>query len=497
VAAVSGTTSLTIRYTPTAVGTDTCTVSIANNSWATPYTFMIRGRGIAAPGAPTTVSATAGNAQATVSWSVPASNGNDPISNYTVTSSPGSRTCTTTGATACTVTGLTNGTAYTFAVTAKNGAGTGPAGTSNSVTPRTVPGVPTNVSATPGDAQATVNWGVPSSNGGAAITGYSATSTPDGLTCTTTGATACTVTGLSNGTAYTFAVIATNGAGSGPAGTSNSVTPLASTFTVTPGASGHGSISPDTPVSVARGGTGTFTLTPEADYSVTVAGCGGALNGLIYTTAAIEGDCAVSAVFVPSDLDQNGIPDAIDRGLKANLGISSSEVSPLAIPATGTAAAWVKLKDVERVPFCLFAVDASGAVSYYCLTITSNGNAGGGSAQGAALAAVAGATATATATGTGTTATARVTDQDGHVMERTDVPVTDDGLLFVSASVDNGVGTIGAGGPDLRDPDRPADHGRGAGRGRPGSEPERQGEALDDCGGRGRKRCHADCRCRY
>lgn len=56
------------------------------------------------PGAPTGVDATAGNTEATVSWTAPANNGGSAITRYTVTSSPGGRTATTSGATTATVT---------------------------------------------------------------------------------------------------------------------------------------------------------------------------------------------------------------------------------------------------------------------------------------------------------------------------------------------------------------------------------------------------------
>ena len=131
------------------------------------------------PGAPTGVTATAGNAQALVAWSAPASDGGSPITGYTATSSPGAKTCTTSGALSCTVSGLTNGTPYTFTVTATNVAGTGPASApSASVTPRAVPGAPTGVTATAGNAQALVAWSAPASDGGSPITGYTATSSP-------------------------------------------------------------------------------------------------------------------------------------------------------------------------------------------------------------------------------------------------------------------------------------------------------------------------------
>lgn len=87
------------------------------------------------PGAPTIGTATAGNAQASVTFTAPAANGGSAVTSYRVTSSPGNISATGSSS-PITVTGLTNGTAYTFTVRAINTQGAGPASAaSNSVTP--------------------------------------------------------------------------------------------------------------------------------------------------------------------------------------------------------------------------------------------------------------------------------------------------------------------------------------------------------------------------
>jgi pseudomonalisin len=98
------------------------------------------------PGAPTAVAAVAGNGQATVSFTAPASSGGTSISSYTVTAylvSNGTFIAVATVASASspvTVTGLTNGDSYVFTVTATNGDGIGPASVASSnVTAGAVP----------------------------------------------------------------------------------------------------------------------------------------------------------------------------------------------------------------------------------------------------------------------------------------------------------------------------------------------------------------------
>ena len=83
------------------------------------------------PPAPAAPVAVGGEASANVYWTAPVSG----ITSYTVTASPGGATAVVGGGSlSATVTGLTDGTAYTFTVTAANSIGSGPAsGASNAV----------------------------------------------------------------------------------------------------------------------------------------------------------------------------------------------------------------------------------------------------------------------------------------------------------------------------------------------------------------------------
>lgn len=115
------------------------------------------------------------------------------------------------------------------------------------------PGAPAIASVTAGDGQAVVHFTAPAVTGGAAITGYTVASNPGGFTAS--GATApITVTGLSNGTAYTFTVTATNSAGTGaPSSASGSVVPVAAARVT----------------SVAVPAAGTYGVGQNLDFTIT------------------------------------------------------------------------------------------------------------------------------------------------------------------------------------------------------------------------------------
>jgi PKD repeat protein len=179
---------------------------------------------------PRQVTATAGNASATVSW-LP--QGTDPPTgtrqNYTATATPGGQSCTTPNAAAltCTVTGLEVGTSYTFRVRANTTVGPSPQSkASNAVTPFGKPSAPGSVGAKAGNHQATVTWTAAQPNG-KPVTKYVVTRLPGGVTKAVDGSARKTVfKKLKNGTAYHFTIAAVNAAGRGPAATTKNVTPV-------------------------------------------------------------------------------------------------------------------------------------------------------------------------------------------------------------------------------------------------------------------------------
>ncbi len=174
--------------------------SSASGGSATPYTT---------PGAPRSVTGKGDDKQVTVSWDAPKDDGGNPVSGYNVTASPGGATCTS-GATdkTCVVDQLDNGTAYTFSVTASNEAGAGPSATSKPITPGKVQSdPPTNVAGTAGNGSVTVTWDKPDDTGTGIPLQYEVQTVEDNtLTCSRSVilSNQCKVTGLTNGTAYTF-----------------------------------------------------------------------------------------------------------------------------------------------------------------------------------------------------------------------------------------------------------------------------------------------------
>ncbi|MDQ1659067.1 MAG: hypothetical protein QOD41_4150, partial [Cryptosporangiaceae bacterium] len=183
--------------------------------------------GLPGAGAITTVTPASGSA--VVTFTAPAVTGGSPITGFTVRAFVGAGTApvasVTVGAALRTaaISGLVNGTSYTFDVIATNAAGPGPASArSAAVLVSTTPGAPALGTITGGDTSASVNWSA-ASDGGSPLTGYSvrvfvgAATTPVQTVTVAGNVTTAAITGLVNGTSYTFDVTASNANGAGPA----------------------------------------------------------------------------------------------------------------------------------------------------------------------------------------------------------------------------------------------------------------------------------------
>ncbi|WP_431897143.1 fibronectin type III domain-containing protein [Micromonospora haikouensis] len=184
------------------------------------------------PSAPRSVTASAGNARARVSWRPAAANGAEII-RYVVEGA-GERREVGANQRSVEVTGLTNGETYRFSVHAVNAKGDGPARSSNPVTPTAaVPDPPSGVTAEARpDGTVLVKW--PAANGqGNTIAKYAVTATSAGANAPA-GESAKTelvvpAGELDYGTQYAFTVVSVNdrGAGSAASPVSNSVVPFA------------------------------------------------------------------------------------------------------------------------------------------------------------------------------------------------------------------------------------------------------------------------------
>ncbi|MCQ4165527.1 fibronectin type III domain-containing protein [Tahibacter harae] len=181
-------------------------------NFVTPYT---------PPGTPTHISVMPGDRRVTLSFNPPFSDGGRPITGYTATCGAQSGNAPVPPVV---VTGLTNGIAVTCQLYASNDRGNGTPSPPYLVTPAAVPGAPTITDVAAGNASVTVAFDTPASNGGAAITGYTANC---GAGSRTGPASPLTVEGLPNGQAVQCSVYASNASGNGPASApSAAVTPM-------------------------------------------------------------------------------------------------------------------------------------------------------------------------------------------------------------------------------------------------------------------------------
>ena len=353
------------------------------NVSGSPTAFEFGGQGrvsTTVPDALAALTATAANAEVTLSWTAAASDG-APITGYMIDysvsadfSSPPTTRTTAAAATSYTVSGLTNGTLYYFRVAAVNAAGTaayypGAANAAVSATPAAIPFPPSALTATAADAEVTLSWDAPASDRGAAITGYMIEhslmvdfSSPTTAT-TAAAATSHTVSGLTNGTLYYFRVAAVNSVG---------------TSAYYPGASG-------TAVSA------TPAAIPDAPSALTAMAANAEVT-LSWTAAASDGGATITGYIVEYDTDMNFLsptPETTAAAATSHTVTGLTNGTPYyfrvaAVNAAGTSAYYPGATDaavsatpatVPSPPSALTAMAADAAVTLNWTAPSGNGGA--------------------------------------------------------------------------------------------------------------------------
>lgn len=199
----------------------------------------------------------------------------------------------------------------------------------------TPPSAPTGAAAVVGNAQASVSFSAPVANGGSAIAGYTVVSSPAGGVDSNAGSTGLshTITGLANGTSYTFTVVATNAIGTSPASVAS------------------GSVTPSVPVIPAP----SYGSAPSAPTTTTVAPGGSATLGSIPVVS--QGGATVT---VPKDAS-GGKVTLQSGGAPTSLVLGDAKLS--ATPLGGTASFSVQAATYQGKPVLVIQV-TSGTASF-------------------------------------------------------------------------------------------------------------------------------------
>ena len=318
-----------------------------------------------APDAPTAPIASAGNAQASITFTAPASDGGAPISTYTATANPGGATGTCVGPAACTITvsPLTNGVSYDFTVTATNAASLTSAASvpSNSVTPKGTQTIGT-ISFTP-PTVAVGSTTTASAAGGASGNPVTFTSSTP-LICSATGTNGSTITGVAVGTCSITADQAGNtsylpaapltqtiavGQGTQTIGTISFTPPTVTVETTTTasaagGASGNPvTFTSSTPLICSATGTNGSAITGLAAGACTVAAnqAGNANYAaappITQTIAVGQGTQAIGTIsFTPPTVAVGSTTTASATGGASGNPVTFTSTTPLICSATGT-----------------------------------------------------------------------------------------------------------------------------------------------------------------
>jgi hypothetical protein len=305
-----------------------------------------------------------------VPYTASANNGGRVITSYTAVSTPGSITGTLSQASSGTIRvgGLTQGTSYTFVVYATNGVGNSPnSEASNSIIPAVVPTAPTIgtvIRVSESVTELDVPYTASSSNGGLPITSYTTTSTPGSINGTLSQASSGTirVSGLTEGTSYTFVVKATNSVGDSPnSSVSNSLAPGAIPNTPTIGTA---TVLSNTSVSVsytAGGGLGTASsFTAVSTPSNITGSVSQSSSGSITVTGLTSGTSYTFVVYATNFVGSS--PNSSP----------SNAVTPANTPSTPTVGTVSTTLNVVTIPFTAPANGGSPITSHTAVSYPDN-----------------------------------------------------------------------------------------------------------------------------
>ena len=300
------------------------------------------------PNAPTGLTSLLGNGQVALNWTAPGFNGGAAIDYYIVYQDGVDVVHVT--STATTMNGLINGQSYSFAVAAHNAAGSGARTSSVSSIPLTIPNVPTNLTSIIGNGQVALNWTAPSSNGGATIDYYIVYQ--NGADVQHVSATSFTLTGLTNGQAYSFMVAAHN-----PAGVGGQTLPVSSTPLTVPGV----------PVGLAAtAGNGQATLNWTAPSST-----GGAAIDyyIVYQNGVDVKQVSSTSYSVAGLTNGQSYSFTVAAHNSAGLGAQTSSVGsvPITVPGVSTGLAAIAGNGQATLNWTAPSSNGGAAIDYYII----------------------------------------------------------------------------------------------------------------------------------
>ena len=256
------------------------------------------------------------------------------------------------------------------------------------------PQAPAAVTAVGGDAAAVVSWTAPASLDGGTLTGYTATASPGGATCTTTGATTCTITGLAGGTTYSVTVVAHTTAGDSGASAPATVTPAGGGPVFTSAASATAAFGTAFSVTVTTSGTPAPAITKSGRLPTGVRFTEGK-NGTATISGTPAGTAAGPYPVTLTARNKNGtatqaftltvtrapafkkIPAiTATTGVALNLVITTTGYPAAALTETGPLPAGLGFTGNSNGTASIAGTPAAGSGGQYPITITATNPAG-------------------------------------------------------------------------------------------------------------------------